>query len=51
MVYRPVLPRTVTNGAGDPSGKGEKVGRWAYKQNSGNDPRRKANLLSTIVES
>ncbi len=41
----------MTNGAGNPSGKGGRVGRWADKQNSGNDPRRKANLLSMIVES
>jgi len=31
-------------------GKGERVGRWAEKQNSANDLRRKANLLEKISE-
>ena len=56
MVCRPVQPSSATNGAGDPwthipqKGKGGRVGRWAYKQNSSNDLRRRVNLLNMILE-
>jgi len=49
----------MTNGAEGPTdpchgkgkrGKGERVGRWAQKQNSGNNLRKKVNLLNKISE-
>jgi len=54
MVYGPVRPSPVTNGARDPHPgkrerrKGEKAGRW--EMNSGNYLRRKVNLLNMTSE-